>query len=388
MFSKQKVLLLCSMMIPLILLIASCAPVQVQQQPVQQQVEVTVPPSAPEVAAEPVEIQFWVSATPEMQEVLEGQLEKFAEIEPDIQVVFQVLPFTDFYTALLAAIAAGEQPDVVMLSYNQVSLLQSQGSLEPLDSLASQIDLGDFLIDAVNSSRFNDTLYSLPWQRSACLPHYQYLALTSESQNPEAAFRLMDFLAQPEQQKQNFDLLQVFPIRQSLYLDLEIDCPTIEAIRLTTDEVSQTVDLVNNNLAPTVGLELNAFEASAVFENEIHQGTGAPIVGVISSETFLESLNSENGAIIGALLIENAPEYEPDAYVVKCFTEEVRNEAGFEVPCVLVKPNGDQVEIDPQFFLGTEETQGPVGQSAVVIEVGSRRVCFYIDGRRYCFQIG
>jgi ABC-type glycerol-3-phosphate transport system substrate-binding protein len=389
MFKNKKFLQSLASTIVIGLLWAACAPTPAAvKEIVEVEKEATpvveVEKEVEQVVEAPVKtqtIRLLVAGRGEEVQVLEEQIDRFQEAHPDIEVLLEFVPYGESEVKVLTMMAAGVPPDVAVLSYNFYIELQEQGYLAALDERAAQIDLGDFIQDALQSGGFGRALYGLPWQRSGCWPHYRYLALFDASTYHDAAFALMDFLTQPEQQSENYLRLQWYPTRKSVYGERAIECPTIEAIRLAPEEVAGTVSLVRD-LQPVLqgvlgGQAINPYEATAVIEDGALQGTGAPVMNPISAEEFEAAL--AEGVAIGALSVDQAPEYPPGDYAVWCQDDG-------EARCYLVPPQGEQVEVDLEVF---ERTEDPVvGQPLCTVITGSKKLCFRLDSRQICFRIG
>jgi hypothetical protein len=353
-----------------------------------------------------------VAATDDEKEVFQEQINWFEEQNPDINIELSIVEFDEFNDTLSELIGEGIPPDVAALSYDQIAELQ--GFLEPLDELVA--NLKDFLSDALESNRFNGQLYGLPWRRSACVPYYHNLVLFKKSKHPTEAFKLMDFLTQEGQQQQNYADLKWFPTLRSFYGPEGIDCPDIQVIRPTAENVSQMIELVNAR-APDLDLVLkgqpiNAYEATVVTDEEGQiRVAAAPVTAedekkvylplVLSSggiqvtapatapaskkEEFKDPLFAD-GLIVGALFITDTIDIQDssgititleDDYAVKC-------QIGSLGPCTLLEPAGEEIEVNPGI---AEVTDAPVGQPFCTVETGSIRICFHIDSRRFCIRI-
>jgi ABC-type glycerol-3-phosphate transport system substrate-binding protein len=392
MFSSRESLMKSMVFAILIgLMLVACGPAVPEVVEVPEEEEAEVPeeeevevPEEEEVTAIPVPpgtVRFWVPDFGDRGEVMQAQVAGFMEQYPDVEVELVVTSYYDFDDMLVSSLMAGVPPDVATVPYNLVSEMQAWDFLAALDEQIERTDLSDFVHDSLDSGNFNGTYYGLPWGRAACSPTYRYLVLFERSENPEAAFALMHFLVQPEQQIQNYTELQWFPTQESVYWEMGIECPLFEAIRLAPEAVAQTVSLVTD-LRPVLelvleGQAINPYEATTVIENGETQGTAAPVITSFSTEAFNEALLE--GVVIGALSVDQAPEFPPGDYAVKCQDYEGAR-------CYLVSPEGgERIEIDLEVF---EETQGLVLQSACIVERGSKKLCFRLDSRKICFRVG
>lgn len=330
---------------------------------------------------EPSEVELWVAGTDEEAEIFTGQIEQFMAENPNVQVLIMVLPYADFNAKLLTAVAAGVAPDVAGLSYNHIADFQAAGLLAPLDE---EFNVEDFLEDALASNTIQGELYGLPLLRTTCLPHYRSLVLFGTSDNVEGARVLMDFLAQPAQQVQNYQGLTWFPTRRSVYDELGLECPEASVIRPAPEIVPLLIGQVNEGTkileSVLQGQTLNPYEATALTDEsgqEIRVAAAAITVPPVGD--FDELL--KNGLIAGALFAEVPLDIldesgnviqtiEPGDYAVRWQTVE-----GSEPKLFLVTPEEQELEV---LWATFEETAGPVRLPTTLLRPGSTRICWWI----------
>jgi sn-glycerol 3-phosphate transport system substrate-binding protein len=123
-----------------------------------------------------VEITFWTALGGANGQILQDIVDRYNASQKDVKVVVQ---FQGDYTAteqkFLAALAAGQVPDLVMLEISRIPGFAASGALQPLDDYAGGkdgIDLSDFVKALLDESRIGGKLYSLPQSRS--MPVFYY----------------------------------------------------------------------------------------------------------------------------------------------------------------------------------------------------------------------
>jgi hypothetical protein len=315
-------------------------------------------------------------------ELLEAQIETFMEENPDIVVEYLYVPSGELLTYVQTQVVlGGSPPDVTAMPYNQLAALQQQGLLA---TLPDQAQTDDFLQEAIDFATIDDQLYGLPWWRNACLSYYENLVLFDASQEPDAAFELMDFLTQDAQQIENYlDLSpELFPTRNSIYSTQGITCPTPtgQTVLLEPEFVSPTVTYVDRfwpGLQPVLeGQTIDPSEATALLDAEGNiLAAAAPQTNNYSDAEFAALLDV--GVVIGALSV-NADGflYPIGDYAVKC--QGVEN-----TQCELKPPQGNALSADIAFVV---PAGGPVLQPFAALKTGSWEFCFPLDGREICIR--
>ena len=150
----------------------------------------TEPPEAP---AEPVTIEFFypVAVDAPIATIIQGYIDVFEAQNPDIHVepVFSG-GYGDAETAIMTAIDGGAEPPAlsVLLATSLYDLINAD-AIAPLDDyLAGMPDKDAYLADIfptfLENSRYDDKLWSLPFQRSAVVMYYNADLFTEAGLEP------------------------------------------------------------------------------------------------------------------------------------------------------------------------------------------------------------
>ncbi len=344
-------------------------------------VETEVAVEVEEVPAEATEIEeftssvdliFWYPGTGESTEaqVIKSKVLEFEDEYPEISVELVFIP-SEYQTQLLTAAAAGIPPDIAMVWFNL--LFNLQDTLLPLDSID-----GDFLEDSLASATLSGSVLGLPLNRDSCSLSYDYLALFGESEYPDEAFFFMEYLTLPDNQSQTYQSLGWFPTRKSVY-DMEgLGCSVNLAIRPPDFTIAEIINMAESR-APNLenvlaGASVIPSEATGVYESESIVGVAAPVWYSISLDEARSQIDSD-GLIVGALFINDIPEYPSGDYAVKCWSDF----------CVLVDPRGNEIAYD---LLISEVLELPVRIPRVSIEPGSKITCHYFLIWKFCTRVG
>lgn len=101
----------------------------------------------------------------EALKALQGEVQRFEEAHPSIDVDLQTVPYGDYFNKLLAQYAANVAPDVVMMGPEQFQRFSSRGVLLPLNQFYGDIpgfDIKSYYKEIVDASSIDNKLYILP----------------------------------------------------------------------------------------------------------------------------------------------------------------------------------------------------------------------------------
>ncbi|HCG62219.1 MAG TPA: hypothetical protein DHV69_02855 [Sphaerochaeta sp.] len=122
----------------------------------------------------PVKIVYWRSLTGVAGEVQEELVARFNASQEKVIVESQFQgAYAEILQKLLAALAAGELPDVVLLDSPFVALFAKDGALVSLDQFVKKdktgFDLDDYIPGLIQDGYYDGSLYAMPVMRSTPL---------------------------------------------------------------------------------------------------------------------------------------------------------------------------------------------------------------------------
>lgn len=125
----------------------------------------------------PVNIVYWRSLTGVAGEAQEELVKRFNESQDKVIVESQFQgAYADLIQKILAGLAAGTVPDVVLLDSPFVVLFAKDGVLVPLDSFVTKdkagFKLDDYIPGLLQDGYYDKKLYAVPFMRSTPLLYY------------------------------------------------------------------------------------------------------------------------------------------------------------------------------------------------------------------------
>lgn len=106
-------------------------------------------------------ILWWGSQT--RHELTTKMLQKFEELNPDIEVVMDYSDWDGYWTKLPAQVAGGQVPDVFQMDYSYLSQYANNGVLAPLDEYieGKQLELGDVEENIIDTGKVGGKTYGI-----------------------------------------------------------------------------------------------------------------------------------------------------------------------------------------------------------------------------------
>lgn len=144
--------------------------------------------NAGESGSERIELEFWTLLTGNLAEALDRQVQAFNQSQDEIFIVnVNQGGYQELQQKLLAAVAAGEPPVITMVDYINVPFYAQQGVFEPIDNLASEEDMADFIPALLQDLSYNGQVYALPYNRSTQGLYYNKDLFAEIGLDPEHA---------------------------------------------------------------------------------------------------------------------------------------------------------------------------------------------------------
>ncbi len=124
-------------------------------------------------ASGPAEVEFWtMQLSPKFDDYFNQLIADFEAENPDITVKWVDVPWSDMETKILAAVSAGNAPDVVNLNPNFASQLAAKGAWLTLDDKLSAAEQAVYLPKIWEATQINGDSFGFPWYLTARVTLY------------------------------------------------------------------------------------------------------------------------------------------------------------------------------------------------------------------------
>lgn len=167
---------------------------------------------------EKVVLNFWTFwGSEERRPVIDKIVNDFNESQDEIEVKHTYVPWGDIWTKNLAAIAAGNPPDVIINDINSVKLRAEKGQIEPITDFVDKSVTDQFYPQMMDAAKKDDEIYALPFNSDTQILFYH------DDQLKEAGFNqapdtwddmtaYADELDIPNENGKGFDRIGFYPL--------------------------------------------------------------------------------------------------------------------------------------------------------------------------------
>lgn len=114
------------------------------------------------------EIVFWTLQMGDFSSYINGVIKDFEEQNPDIKIKWVDVPFSEGEKRTLAAILSDNPPDLINLNPDFSAILAQKGALQEINKK----DVKQFNKEIINSLKYNDKLYAIPWYATSAITIY------------------------------------------------------------------------------------------------------------------------------------------------------------------------------------------------------------------------
>jgi len=114
------------------------------------------------------EIVFWTLQMGDFAPYMNGVIENFEKQNPNVKIKWIDVPFSEGEKRTLAAILSDNPPDLINLNPDFSAILAQKGALQKID----EQDLEQFNHEIINSLKYNDELYAIPWYATSAITIY------------------------------------------------------------------------------------------------------------------------------------------------------------------------------------------------------------------------
>lgn len=99
----------------------------------------------------------------DFSDYIQGLIQSYEKAHPNVKIKWVDVPGQEVDRKLLAALAAGEAPDVVNLDSMNLPKFVDQDALAPVDGLLQPNDLNAYFANLRQGLTFNGKLMAVPW---------------------------------------------------------------------------------------------------------------------------------------------------------------------------------------------------------------------------------
>lgn len=114
------------------------------------------------------EIVVWTLQMGDFASYMNKVIEDFEQQYPTIKVKWVDIPFSEGEKRTLAAILSDNPPDLINLNPDFSAILAQKGALAKID----KDNLGQFNREIINSLKYNNELYAIPWYATSAITIY------------------------------------------------------------------------------------------------------------------------------------------------------------------------------------------------------------------------
>lgn len=149
------------------------------------------------------EVEFWtMQLSPDFDNYFNDLITSFEAENPDIAIEWQDVPWGDMETKILAAVSAGNAPDVVNLNPNFASQLASKGAWLTLDDKLSEAEKAVYLPKIWEATQINGDSFGFPWYLTTSVTLYNTDILEAAGvSEPPATFEELADVAKEVKEK-------------------------------------------------------------------------------------------------------------------------------------------------------------------------------------------
>lgn len=110
------------------------------------------------------QITFWtMSLTPQFTDYIQGMVNQYEKMHPDVDVVWQDIPWNTIQQQFLTAVASGDAPDVINMPGAWVIGMAQRGALHNMEELVDKADRAKYFEGIWVNTLWNGKTWGIPW---------------------------------------------------------------------------------------------------------------------------------------------------------------------------------------------------------------------------------
>lgn len=143
------------------------------------------------------ELVYWTHFTDEGYDFLVSKAEEFSELNPDVHITVEQIPWDDYIgTKMATAFAAGEGPDIFEVYPGSVLKYANAGILMPLDDYLTEEQVADFSESSLEAVTVSDQIIAIPFEIEPLVLFYDIDKFEEKGIDPPTTWDEMTAAAQ------------------------------------------------------------------------------------------------------------------------------------------------------------------------------------------------
>jgi multiple sugar transport system substrate-binding protein len=116
------------------------------------------------VAAAETKINFWAGFSGPDKQGMEGIVTLFEEQNPDVDVEFYSVPWTELFTKFAASFGTDSGPDIMAMHATDIPHYSEPGMLSTLEDVAAELDISaeDYSANVWAGNTYNESQWGIP----------------------------------------------------------------------------------------------------------------------------------------------------------------------------------------------------------------------------------
>lgn len=133
-------------------------------------------------AGPPVTLSYAHGFTGPDGPVMQSMVDAFNQSHPNITVEAQAVPWGDTFSTLAERVAAGQAPDLVAVTEDQIGYFMALGALQDLTDDAAGVGITDdqFFPGIISTVKWQDRLYGFPFSSAAAVMYYNKALMAAQ----------------------------------------------------------------------------------------------------------------------------------------------------------------------------------------------------------------
>ncbi len=145
------------------------------------------------------EITFWTLQMSDFAPYMNSVIKEFEVQNPDIKINWIDVPFSEGEKRTLASVLSDNPPDLINLNPDFSALLAQKGALYEIE----EKDTEQFVPSVINSLKYNNKIYSLPWYATSAVTIYNKDLINRANVNVPKTYTKMGQIARQIKSKTN-----------------------------------------------------------------------------------------------------------------------------------------------------------------------------------------